>query len=78
MYWCDYIGMNMLGEQQKFLFYEHIVSFRLLEPTAARRSEVSEHKFTIFTYGQSKREDLQSSCSAWTGQMAYYCMKLFV
>ena len=37
---CDYIGMNMIGEQQKFLFYEHIVSFRLLEHTSVGHSEV--------------------------------------
>lgn len=38
MYLCDYIGMNMLGERQKFLFYEHIVSFGFLNALQSERT----------------------------------------
>jgi hypothetical protein len=40
-YWCDYIGMNSYGSNRSFLFYEHTVSFGLLECTACSHSEVS-------------------------------------
>jgi hypothetical protein len=66
LYWHEYVR----GVTEVSILWVYSIFWTILECTAGAVAEASE--------SQPERSDLQWSCSAWTCQMAYDWMNLFV